>query len=292
MNVYSELMQIINSINGYGFDEGTNKIFEWINNLSIYDFLELVRQIGIIPESIEHDSSSEKLYSKASDIVLSRGFQEIGLKSCVLHERGDSADVYAESIYYNYSLVADSKAFRLSRTAKNQKDYKVVALSHWRQDANFAVLCAPFYQYPKSNSQIYSQALNNNVLIFSWEQLLILLENNIKENQFSNFSHIWNWSESYAEKISIADAKTCFLDIELFDFSKLIGLDFKITQQLMQKQINILKNRGIEEINYWENVKEIICKYSREQAIDELLKEKKIQSKIDTIDTFVRKLKL
>ena len=66
----------------------------------------------------------EKLFSKASDAVLSRAFREIGLKSTVLKERGDSADVLAESLFHGYTLVADAKAFRMSRTAKNQKDFK------------------------------------------------------------------------------------------------------------------------------------------------------------------------
>ena len=107
------------------------------------DFIHTLRQIGIIPECIAHDSTEEKLFSKASDAVLSRAFREIGLKSAVLKERGDAADVLAESPIHGYTLVADAKAFRMSRTAKNQKDFKVVALSGWRKDSEYAVLCAP-----------------------------------------------------------------------------------------------------------------------------------------------------
>lgn len=83
-------------------------------------------------------------------------------------ERGDAADVFAESSIYGYTLVADAKAFRMSRTAKNQKDFKVNALSGWRNDSDFAVLCAPIFQYPKKKSQIYHQALTNNVCLLGW----------------------------------------------------------------------------------------------------------------------------
>ena len=103
------------------------------------DFAGILSQIGTIPESIPHDSTEEKLFSKASDIILSRAFMELGLKSAVLRERGDSADVIAESIIFGYTLAADAKSFRLSRTAKNQKDFKISALSVWRKDNDYAV---------------------------------------------------------------------------------------------------------------------------------------------------------
>ena len=66
-------------------------------------------------------------------MVLARAFRELGLKSTVLRERSDSADVIAESKFHCYTLVADAKSFRLSRTAKNQKDFKVTALSNWSE---------------------------------------------------------------------------------------------------------------------------------------------------------------
>ena len=105
------------------------------------------------------------MIAKASDAVLSRAFRELGLKSTVLGQRSDSADVLAESKYYGYTLVADAKAFRLSRTARNQKDFKVTALSGWRKDADYAVLCSPYFQYPVKKSQIYAQAVDENVCL-------------------------------------------------------------------------------------------------------------------------------
>jgi len=128
------------------FVTASKNIIEYVNN--IQDVSSLLREIGTIPESIDHDSTEEKLYAKASDAVLSKAFQQLGLKSKVLAERGDSADVIAESPIHGYTLVADAKAFRLSRTAKNQKDFKIVALSGWRKDSDYAVLCSPYFQYP------------------------------------------------------------------------------------------------------------------------------------------------
>ena len=92
----------------------------------------------------------------------------------------DSADVLAESPIHGYTLVADAKAFRMSRTAKNQKDFKVTALSSWRNDNDFAVLCAPYFQYPSKSSQIYAQALEKNVCLLSWEHFIFLINNQVK----------------------------------------------------------------------------------------------------------------
>ena len=55
----------------------------------------------------------EKLFSKASDIILARCFRMLGLKSKSVNERADSADVIAESVHHKYSLVADAKCFRI-----------------------------------------------------------------------------------------------------------------------------------------------------------------------------------
>ena len=125
-------------------------------------------------------TKEEKIFLKLSDIVLSKAFRYIGFNSCVLKERGNSADVYAESKKHKYSLVIDAKSFRMSRTAKNQKDFKISALSKWRGNEDYSVLCSPYFQYPINRSQIYSQSLEHNVCLLSWEHLIFLIENKRK----------------------------------------------------------------------------------------------------------------
>lgn len=135
--------------------------------------LDHLRVCGAVPEQYDHDSSEEKLYSKYTDAVVSEALSAIGLNSVVLTERADAADVQAHG--EGYSLVADAKAFRLSRTAKNQKDFKVQAMDGWRHGLDFAVVVCPIYQLPSRASQIYQQAIARNVCILSYSHLASLV---------------------------------------------------------------------------------------------------------------------
>jgi hypothetical protein len=115
---------------------------------------------GVIPEGYVHDSSQEKLYSKYTDILLALGFEHLGLNCAVLSERADAADV--ECVAPDWGFVADAKAMRLSRTAKNQKDFKIAAMHTWKRGKPFAMVVCPLFQLPTSQSQIYQQALSEN----------------------------------------------------------------------------------------------------------------------------------
>lgn len=147
------LNQILKISKSGNFQEQTYKVSEIVNSYTDDDIKKIVKDIGTIPECIKASSSEEKLFSKTSDIILSKCFNILGLKSNAIKERADSADVIAVSNFHKYSLVADAKCFRMSRTAKNQKDFKVGALSNWRGTENeYAVLVSPFFQYPKEES--------------------------------------------------------------------------------------------------------------------------------------------
>jgi len=135
--------------------------------------LDHLRLCGAVPEHYGHDSSEEKLYSKYTDAIIAESLAAIGLKSAVITARADAADVQARG--GGYSLVADAKAFRLSRTAKNQKDFKVQAMDGWRNGLDFAVVVCPIYQLPNRTSQIYQQAIARNVCILSYSHLAALV---------------------------------------------------------------------------------------------------------------------
>ena len=103
MATYDDLVIEIHNNSGVGFSEATDRMLAYVNALSKADFSEVLLDIGAIPQKISPSSSEEKLYSKTTDIVLSRSFSELGLKSEVLEARGNSADISATSLHHGYS---------------------------------------------------------------------------------------------------------------------------------------------------------------------------------------------
>jgi type II restriction enzyme len=273
------------------FIYSTDLIQKIVFGLKKEKIVPIITEIGSIPEDIEHDSSEEKLYAKASDVILAKCFQELGLRASVNKERANCADVIAKSQFHNYSLVGDANSFRLSRTAKNQKDFKVKSIADWKGDNDYAVLVCPYYQYPKSRSQIYGQALNDNITLFSWEYLSILLENNVCENEEVNISNLWNICLTLSVNTNIANKNNCFLE----DQDEIIRLYLKLTSTQFKDYFQKYKTnnitRGETEIKYWENRINEINLYTREQAIEELLSSLKLNEKISSIRKYINSLK-
>jgi len=246
--------------------------------------------VFIIPEDIGHDSSEEKLYTKVSDILFAKALKEMNFEVTVLRERSNCADIIAQSKYHNYSLVGDAKAFRLSRTAKNAKDFKVDSMVHWKEDNDFSVLACPYFQYPKSNSQIYRSALNGNVSLFSWEYLYIILSENIRESEDVDLRELWNQSHNIMQQTNMADANKCFIQRQDANIREIIGL----TEEQFNNHFNNIKGsivyRGNEEIRYYESEIARIQQLNREDAIRELLISMKLDSKIETIRRFINQV--
>lgn len=288
--MYEDIISVIRGSADRDFESASKLLEECVN--ADVDFIHTLRQIGIIPECIAHDSTEEKLFSKASDAVLSRAFREIGLKSAVLKERGDAADVLAESPIHGYTLVADAKAFRMSRTAKNQKDFKVVALSGWRKDSEYAVLCAPYFQYPSKSSQIYAQGLEHNVCLLSWEHLIFLIENGIKETPALSFAPLWNFCDAYAHRVLCADMKKSFIEPFNSVVLELTGMTRDMFDARLNAQAAVVIERGEQEKLFWKEEIAQIQEYTKEQAINELIKAKKIREKISQIEAYVRGLQV
>lgn len=293
MNSFQELTKQIKTLSiQNSFKEATNILKEYIDLVSKQEFITIVQNIGTIPENIIHDSSEEKLYSKASDIVLARCFRILGLSSKALEDRADSADIIAESIHgYQYSLVADSKCFRLSRTAKNQKDFKISNLSDWRGSENeYAVLVAPYFQYPKVKSQIFSKALEHNVCLLSWEHIYMLITNGLKESECFSLESIWNISNMIARdsKLAFNDRQKNFINKVDQHIVNKLGIEIRDFNLILSECKNKLILRGKSEIEFWENKITNIKNYTKEQAIEELIKSMKLYEKINIIESYIK----
>ncbi|MDR2692081.1 MAG: HindIII family type II restriction endonuclease [Dysgonamonadaceae bacterium] len=242
--------------------------------------IDHLRLCGNIPECYGHDTSEEKLYSKYTDILLSLTYKQLGLNSIVLKERADAADV--EVFAENYSFVADAKTFRLSRTAKNPKDFKIQAMDNWKRGKAYAMLVCPVHQLPDSLSQIYLQASTRNICIFTYSHLALL----------SAYSEIENKDKAQIllEKIfrvipALNPSKSAtdyWLSINktILAFSKKIETLWNTEKAAAAESTVIAKN---EALTFLTQEREKIMRMTHEEALKELIKIHKIDNKIKTI---------
>ncbi len=119
---------------------------------------------------------------------------------------------------------------------------------------------------------------------------MFLLKNDIKESEEVSLSDIWSYSKTLSETTTNADAKKRFLEkqndfIQKFQYGK--HIDYTIDKVFEYQEDSITARADIEK-SYWDSVIQSIKGYSREKAIGELLKEKKIDKKILHIDKTVK----
>lgn len=234
---------------------------------------------GVLPEFFSHDSSEEKMWAKYSDIVLASFFSFMGFDSEVLGTRGSSADVLAKE--GSYTIVGDAKTFRLSRTAKNQKDFKVSALDSWRQKNNYSVLAGPLFQYPSRSSQIYQQAIEKNVTLISYTHLKFLLDLNKKVDM----KPLWIIGKVLKKELKSTDFRNSKLYWKKVDkvTCKIASKDIVDLAHYKNDEIDCLQKLGKEGIKFWEEKIKEYEKLPREKAIKLLIKARKIDKKIKQI---------
>lgn len=258
---------------------------EKFKELSKEDLSSELVEVGILPEFFDHDSSEEKIWSKYSDIMLAKALTYLGFRAEVIKMRGNSADVFAKS--QDYTIVGDAKCFRLSRTAKNQKDFKIDALDNWRGTDNYAVLVAPLYQYPLDKSQIYAQAISGNVTLLSYTHLKLLLDSNLQ----LDLKPLWEVGRALAKTYTAAEQhrgsnywkELDRIVCELCNITKEKLTEYKIYE------VNKTKEIGQEGITFWEDKIKELSSLSKEDAIRLLIKSLKIEQKMQTIQRAVNK---
>lgn len=247
----------------------------------VSSLIDHLRLCGNIPESYGHDTSEEKLYSKYTDCLLSLAYTALGLTSFVLKERADAADV--EAVAKDYSFVADAKAFRLSRTAKNQKDFKVQAMHGWKRGKPYAMVVCPIYQLPTSSSQIYQQATTQNVCVFTYSHLALLLSYSEVEGQAKALQLLKKIFETVQALNPSKNATDYWLAINktILSFSKKIQPLWDIEKGVATESISISKE---EALTFLAKEREKIMRMSHKEALTELIKVHKIESRIKIIN--------
>ncbi|EBT7518708.1 HindIII family type II restriction endonuclease, partial [Salmonella enterica] len=258
-----------------------NEIIDEVKKSGNQALLDHLRLCTAIPESYDHDSSEEKLYSKYTDALISECFKYLGLNSIVLTERADAADV--EVVCDNYSFVADAKVFRLSRTAKNQKDFKVQAMDGWRNTKDFAMVVCPIYQLPTKSSQIYQQAILRNVCIFTYTHLAVLIR----------YSSIATTEDS---KKLLSDI---FKSVSLLNPSKdsvqywvninrtMLNYDDRIAALWADEKLATTEGIAVSKkmaIEFLSSERTRMLMMTKDEAVNALIKMHKIDSRIDQIN--------
>ncbi|MEE4358118.1 MAG: HindIII family type II restriction endonuclease [Desulfococcaceae bacterium] len=258
------------------------KISREIKDNGISSLLGHLRLCGAIPESYGHDTSEEKLYSKYTDVVIHESYLSMGFNSFVLKERADAADV--ECVTDKYSFVADAKAFRLSRTAKNQKDFKVQAMDNWKHGKPFAMVVCPVYQLPSRSSQIYQQAGARSVFIGTYTHLSVLsryAEISSKDKTIDLLHRVFKAVEAMNPSKD-ANVYWQIVNGTMLDFDDNISEIWIEEKKASIESIYISRE---EALCFLASERERIMKLSKEEAIKEILKSSKIENKIKAIES-------
>lgn len=253
----------------FAFDELERRVRQFNRT----QLVEALLECGVIPEAFEHDSSEEKLWAKYCDILLAMAFENLGLQADVIRLRGNSADVLGTG--HGYTIVGDAKAFRLSRTAKNQKDFKIKALNDWRRENTYACLVAPLTQFPKSRSQIYEQAVEINVALIAYTHLRFLIERGFGKSLES----LWRLPATLKRTGNAIEYWTAI------DDALVISCESNLSELEVLKNLEVEKQRelGAEGINFWQRRIADYQQLSQAEAVARLIKAEKIEAKIRTI---------
>lgn len=280
-NFWIEKIRKISGNFGANAEQLEKELEEEINQSGVVALIEHLRLCGNIPENFGHDTSEEKLYSKYTDCLLSLTYTALGMNSWVLKERADSADV--EAFAKEYSFVADAKSFRLSRTAKNQKDFKIQAMDSWKRGKPYAMVVCPIYQLPSTSSQIYQQAITKNVCIFTYSHLALLLafaETTGQAKAQKLLGKIFGTISALNPSKSAIDYWLA-INKMMISFSNVVEALWNKEKEAATQSIFIAKK---EALFFLAQEREKIMQMSHQEALRELIKSQKIESRTKIIN--------
>lgn len=257
------------------FQEAGSEIERKIDGCSREELIKHVKYGGVITEQFDHDSTEEKLFAKYCDVIFAKALSYLGFQARAIDARGDAADVDAKC--NDYELVGDAKAFRLSRTAKNAKDFKVESLHQWKDGSDYACLLCPIYQYPNTRSQIYAQSIRYDVTLLSYTHFVFLLES--EGLTPADLESLWQLSGTLEEKKK-ADP---YWQATTEKILEITGRDLMDWDDVQRELDGILVEQARNEIQHWEERKEDVRQLSHDEATEMLIDYMKIDSKIDMI---------
>lgn len=251
------------------------KVQTALGNWTIDKLSDHLEYAGIIPETYDHDSSEEKFYAKYCDILLYAFFGLYGMKSELVQERANAPDVIG-TLGNKYKIVADAKAFRLSRTALNPKDYKIDRVDQWRKKASANYACVVASLLPGNRSSLFQEAVNRNVTLLTYPQLLYIISD--PKWVSVNLEPLWKISDKLPSKGKIAP-----------------GEYTATVESWLQKNIKSNISLKILTTKYWKNVTKegvIIPLEEKKKQIGKLSREELEKLAVEEIDNKIENAKL
>jgi len=154
----------------------------------------------------------------------------------------------------------------------------------WKRGKPNAMVVCPIYQLPRASSQIYQNAMGSDVCIFTYSHLSLLLAYSQLEGQTKAQELLHKIFKTVPQLPVSKNATDYWLGINktLLEFSEGIEKLWNEERRASLESIEIAKE---EDLTYLAKQREKIMRMSHEEALDELVKVHKIESKIKTISS-------
>jgi hypothetical protein len=284
-----EITSIIEEVceSGRTFPQKIDRLYEKLSPWDTPAITSRLYSAGVIPEMYDHDSSEEKVYAKYCDILVAESFKAMGFRSIVSARRSNVADLYVDGS--GYSMVCDVKAFRLSRTALNPKDYKIEAVDKWRrnQEADYAFLVAPHPQFPKDISRLYDEAIRYNVALLSFAHVEFLLKVTADTDRPIDLRSLWNLVQEL-DNPSEVRGSSYWRAVDRVVVRVAGGREEDLAQSKERYEEEFCQQARLQ-IAFWETRLAQIRSMSREQLVTRLIAAEGIERKIGVIEQYLRK---
>lgn len=281
---HDDLVALIDAISGSGqsFTEKARTTVEFVDALSDESLLELLSEAGFIPEAYDHDSSEEKVYAKAMDALVATALRRMGYDARVTDERANAADVIArcEDDAGN-STVLDAKAFRLSRTALNPKDYKIEALNTWRKEERYACLVGPIAGFPEGKSRLYDESVRFDVTLLTFSHLRFLLEHGV--SQCADLRAVWEASSALADGAEKGLHAAEYWPVVDAAVAAASGAAVTVWRKSRRGYLGALMRVANQQIDYYEQQRRELAELPKEALLAIAVEALKLDAKIEQI---------
>ena len=163
-------------------------------------------------------------------------------------------------------------------------------MNHWKGNAEHAVIVCPFYQYPSTCSQIYSQVLDTGVALSSFEHLLFCFRSGIKETKDVSLRELFSYPVELSARVAHSERKQARHVMNALDTT--VAKVCKVPVKAVVESRNflaktVLSPRAEEEVAFWQTEIQKIEKLTREEALESLIESRKIHGKIESIKEFI-----